>query len=79
MARTKPGRKKLGERSAHTLRLPRDHMEFYAAEAARLGYDNLNAYFVAELARPHELDVPYWAQQPSDQEGQQQLQLPIGA
>jgi hypothetical protein len=59
-------------------------MAHYEAEAEREGYDNLNAFFAAQLARAQGLDIPEWARprratNEHDQQDQLDIELPLGA
>lgn len=53
----KPGQPSKGDRAAHTVRTPRDHMNRYKAEAAARGL-SVGDYLAVVLAEAHGLDAP---------------------
>lgn len=70
--RSKPGPVGKGDRRQHTLRIPREHLEYYGRLASAAGLD-LNDYLVLKLAEIHGLELPAYLR------GHGQPQLALGA
>lgn len=70
--RSKPGPVGKGDRLQHTLRIPREHLEYYRRLAGAAGLD-LNDYLVLKLAEIHELEIPTYLK------GRDRTQLALGA
>jgi hypothetical protein len=61
----KPGPEPKGDRTAYTLRAPRDHMDYYKAAAVAAGLP-LGDYLALVLARSHDLEEPAYLHRPNN-------------